>query len=330
MLNKEVQQLLLEKGLVQYKTLRDIDGPGIGNAGIQEREERPEEGGIYVYVYGYKYPYKGIPDEESIRQICVVKKIFLHLINSIKNKSVLIRLGLLFLLPRFFTKRIVDSTIDFFYATTTQILYWVVLNPKRYCNCVRELYRTFTVLIEREKDEANKKALTMARDISCMIIEQDSAYKFRFQDIMAEVDVKEIRKGGLNTRREIRRLLALLKEREFSKEFAQNKWGVIERIFPFVFLIGDVRKIINNFVREVDFKKLSPDEGDWYYDTLRYDYEFGGKRLEERIEERKKIDPENWNKYNFDELAKEFLKDYHKYKPAEVVNNGKNNIAISN
>jgi len=311
MLNSEIQKLAIEKKIAQYRILKDIDGPGIGNSAIEEKEERPESGGIYIYLYGYKYPYKGMPDNASVEQFRIVKKVFLYLFISISNRAVMALLGILYLLPRFLTKKLFHSVVNYFYLLTDWLTYDFLLKPNRYCICVRELYRTFTVIMEKEKDETMKKVIGIARDIVCLFIEQDSAYKFRFQDIMAEVDICKLKNGGWGMVREIQRLIRLMQDREINKWFARQKWGTIEKMMKPAFLAKELRHYIHEFLREVDFNKLKPDEGDWYFDTLRLDYDFGGKTLPERIEERKKMDIENWNKYNFDELAGKFLTEYN-------------------
>jgi hypothetical protein len=313
MLLKEAQKVLIEQGIQVFKEMRDVDGPGVGNTAIVERDERPEEGGILVYLYGYKYPYKGIPDQDSVIRFRVVKKIFLFVLHSFYNKGAMAIIGFLFLLPKFITKGIVWSVINFFYSLTEWLMIHYLLKPNRYCTCVRELYRTFTVLIDKEKDDATKKALTMSRDVFCLFIEQDSAYKFRFQDIMAEVREERIRKGGMEMVNEIRRLMTILKVRELFPVFAEHKWGTIEKFLYPALMTGFFRKLIHEFVKEVDFNKLKPDAGDWYFDTMRLDYEFGGKTLDQRLAERKEVDRENWDKYNYEEEAQAFLAEYRKY-----------------
>jgi len=324
MLNSETEKLLSSRGIAQYQMLRDIDGPGIGNSAIQERTERPEDGGVYIYLFGYKYPYKGSPDVYSVEQMRIVKKLLLYIVLCLKNRVVLAGVGLFFLLPKFITKPFLKALVKYYSSMICWSLWYVYLKPERYCTCVREVYRAFTVLVDREKEETNKKVLKTVRDVFCLFIEQDSAYKFRFQDIMAEVDVCKIRKGGNSTRKEILRLFSIMNERELNKEVMTSfKWKTIERLLSPAFLIKEVRSLIQDFVKEVDFNKLKPDEGDWYYNTLRLDYDFGGKTLQERIEERKKMDIENWNKYNFDELARLFIIEYNHKKGA--VKDGKNN-----
>ena len=328
MQNEEINKIAVENGIFgPFKQMRDIDGPGIGNAAIVEREERPKEGGIYVYLYGYKYPYKGIPYDSTVQSFRVTKKIFLFALHSFNNKITMGAIGLVLILPKFISRKIIESTVNFIYSLVEWLIVNDLMKPERYCNCVRELYRTFDVLIKKEKEPVIKKALTLLRDVFCLFIEQDSAYKFRFQDIMAEVNVDKIRNEN-EMKEEIRRIIGILKQRELFPVFAEHKWATIEKVLYPSLIIGSIRKLIYDFVKEVDFNKLKPDRGDWYYDTLRLDYDFGGKRLEERIRERRWMDRENWDKYNFEALAISFLQEYRKYKkPMGVVKNEQNHIA---
>lgn len=329
MLNSEAEKLTIEKGLTYYKRLTDIDGPGVGNSAIEERAERPKEGGVYIYAYGYKYPYKGSPDVASVEQFRYVKKLILFMLLAVKNRVVMVSIGLITLMPNFIKKHFFRAIVTFFDPMIYWLLYYVYLKPDKYCICVRELYRAFNVIKRREKDEYAIKAIRIIRDVFCLFIEQDSAYKFRFQDIMAEVDTYRLRRGGIGMADEILRLMHIMKDREVDKKtMSDYKWVAIEKLIKPAFLIKEVRHYFHEFVKEVDFNKLEPDEGDWYYDTLRLDYDFGGKLLPQRIEERKAMDRENWDKYNFDELARLFLIEYNNRKGA--LNDGKNNIAVSN
>jgi len=317
MLNNETQKILAEKGLGEYRMMRDVDGPGHGNSAIIEREERPKEGGILVHLIGYKYPYKGMPEEASVERYRIVKKIFYFLMTMERSKGLMATAGLLYITPRFITKYIFNAIADYFSTFIYWLTYWHILKAERYCVSVREVYRVMTKMIENEKDQSMKKLLDTARNIVCMFIEQDSAYRFRFQDIMGAADRDKLKKGGSIMAKEIERLVQLMKDRELLPMYANLKWGNLQKILKPILMVREVRHYLQEFFKEVDFNKLTFDEGDLYYILMRLDYEFLGKPLAERIEQRKAMDLENWNRYNYEELARGFLKEYNIHKQLE-------------
>jgi hypothetical protein len=288
------------------KILNDVDGPGRGNAAIVIREERPKEGGILIHLLNYKYPYKGNPFQSSVDNLCIIKKNILFTIRSVSNLQTKIYLALLLFLPRIFTRGIISSVVNYYHTLVIHFLHYDFIKPERYCNCVRELYRTFTILSEKEKEEWKRKIIETARDISCMFIELDSAYKFRFQDIILELKPEEVR--GKRMIKEIERLFDIMIERE-RVGYMKAKWQQVKRAIIQGLRVKLARKFIEEFINEVNLKKLYPDKADRYYDLLRKDYDFFGKSLPVRIKERKKIEGENWK--HFEELANSFLKEYN-------------------
>jgi len=318
MINHLTEKLFRECGLFCPPILRDTDGPGTGNSAIVERVERPKSGGVYLYLLKYKYPYKGNPFQDTVTDIHLVKKIIHYAIKSVAviDKKTKICLALLFILPKWLVGGIRELVIDYFYGIIEWKLYPILLKPERYCTSIRELYRAFSVVIEKQKNKTVRKLLILARDILCMFIEHDSAYKFRLQDIVCETRKEELL---ANPKKEIDRLFGILLEREVGNVDMVNgntimgvKWGKIRKQVRALFIFPLFKKLVREVIQELDFEKLIPDEADKYYTLLRMDYNFQGRELEERIVERKYIEGENW--VYFEELANRFLIDRDKFR----------------
>lgn len=312
MLNAKTQQLVAEMGLGSPTIFRDVDGPGIGNSAIAERIERPAEGGRLVHLHGYKYPYKGCPDSEGVYAIHDVKKVIHYALKAVHKKSVIAVLGLLFLTPNWMFEGIKTAIAEYFYGLAIEYkLATHLLKKERYCPCVRELYRTFDVLISRRKSGWMRKLLEMIRDILCMFFEYDSAYKFRLQDAFGAIDKKEVLK---NVRAGVIHIFDVLIKRELdskTKTGVGSKWKRLRKMFGLALLAPNIRSLAKEFIQELDFEKIKQDEGDWYFDLLRMDYNFGGKSLEERIKERKEIEGGNW--INFEELSNNFIQNRNNF-----------------
>lgn len=145
----------------------------------------PKGGGIDTYLKGLKYPYPGYPDHRRLEIICIIKRTFLtwmHFFSPLKRnifKLILFKKNL---------KKFIPEGIYF--------LAWILRNhrlkPQFYSRPVREIYRLFDILIERS-NEGLKGKFTSIRDIVCMVLEFDDAYRFMVQDIIAEMDVDKIK-----------------------------------------------------------------------------------------------------------------------------------------
>jgi hypothetical protein len=307
MISSSIQGIIAEKKLVNPKIMYDVDGPGVSNCGVEEREERPKEGGILVYLYNYKYPYKGIPDANSVENLHIVKNIVKKLFEVLKGLSKPKIIGVIIVC--YFIKNII---LDYFDRVVRWRLENDFLKPERYCVSMRELHKVLTEIAKKQRDKFVKKGLLLIRDIFCMFFEYDSAYRFRFQDIINETDKEELLAGGERMRKEIKRLLYILNERESFRtaKAIREKFTMSVDIMLAILKFKPYERIFIEIVKELDFEKLKPDAGDKYFNSLRMDYEFKGKKLPQRIEERKVLEGTNWR--HFEVVANNFLEYYLK------------------
>ena len=300
MLRQFVEEMMQKRGFTPFasRILYDVDGPGIGNAAIADREERPKEGGIFVYLWGYKYPYRGNPEADTVNRLAVFKKNLRLMMESVRSWQTKVLVGLVLLLPKFIAGFLLKDAVGYLHYSFHNSLTQQLLKPIRYCRCVREIYRTFNVLIGKERNKTIKKMLELVRDLVCMSIEMDSAYRFRFQDAIST----------MTTKLSMVKFFDALIAREMENDM-KERWRHLKRIICPAFKIGLIKNIFDQFNKEVNLAELKPDEIDDYFNAMREDYEFGGKPLPERIEARKIVDGENW-KY-FEPVAESFLKDYY-------------------
>jgi len=126
----------------------------------------PKSGGIETYLMGVKYPYPGYPDRFTLEVICIIKKVLLTLFMSfvplLKKRNM-------------FKLLLIKKELKSFIPKWLQLATWAIrshrLKPRFYSHSVREIYRVFNVLIEREKLPS----------------------KFRFQDALSELNLDKIR-----------------------------------------------------------------------------------------------------------------------------------------
>jgi hypothetical protein len=123
-----------------------------------ERVEFPPEGGTFTYLKGHPYPFPGFPDKGMVESSRWIKKFWPAMISAAHS-----------------------------------LLKSQLIKPERYSKPVKEIYRLFNILIEREKEEYQKTKWTQMRDVICHVLEFDNAYRFRFQDVLSELNLDEIK-----------------------------------------------------------------------------------------------------------------------------------------
>ena len=117
----------------------------------------PESGGSFTNIHGEKFPFPGIPDKDVVMDISKYKKM---------------------------VPVAIDAYADFFIQHA--------LKPEKYCKAVREIYRLFTLMSDREMEPKNKDRWLKVRDMVCVILEFDNAYRFRLQDMIKEARIEEL------------------------------------------------------------------------------------------------------------------------------------------
>ena len=173
------------------------DPPGGTPMAILEKIDAPKDKpGIYSYFRGYKYPYKGFPQRETVKVMDVSKDVYsILLVDFAKKfwKLLIVPFGLLFLLFRKTFYKLVDSMLNIILRAFVSPLMAYRLKPERYCRSVREMYRVWNLLAEREKLPIRSENWRLMRDVFCMWLEFDNSWRYRFQDIMSEINMDEIR-----------------------------------------------------------------------------------------------------------------------------------------
>lgn len=125
---------------------------------VEVKPEVPKEGGLFTHFPNQKFPFPGFPD-----------------------KKIVVRVG--------FAKRLIPLGIDWMHK---RIKPFIPKNPNLYCRFVREMYRVWNIIIERETRAVIKKKYTKMRDICCVYAEYDDYYRFVGQDAAGEIRLEEL------------------------------------------------------------------------------------------------------------------------------------------
>ena len=214
--------------------------------------EYPKEGGVLTYFKGQKYPVHGALTDEALWATEMLKKYVMGWARVLVGNPFRIVERWMFNFGRF------SGTIFVPYFQVEE------LSP-----AVRHFY---DVSINLWRDETS---VNISKGI-CMILENDKAYRFRWQDIMMCVNRQAlIDYPG----KEIARLVKIYLRREQRKEYQSLKW----LIRMFLFFKPSVKKIIRDFARTADFKKFAMDRYDFHAALRQASYNYDDKGFEERL-----------------------------------------------
>ena len=131
----------------------------------------PKEGGMESWIPGHDFPFPGMPDDRVVGTIDIIKRIFPIIY---KWAWVVMRDRL----PQYLVAQTQNGEIG-------------LVDPKKYSRPIRELHRAFTLVRSREGDNEMKAKWTEMRDIICLFLEFDDAYRFRFMELMLEYDKEQ-------------------------------------------------------------------------------------------------------------------------------------------
>ena len=125
---------------------------------VEVRPECPKEGGLLTHFPSQKFPFPGFPD-----------------------RNIVFKIG--------FAKHLIPLGIDWMHE---QIKPFIPKNPNLYSRPVREMYRVWNIMIERDTRPEIKEKFTKMRDVLCVVAEYDDYYRFVGQDAAGEIRLEEL------------------------------------------------------------------------------------------------------------------------------------------
>ena len=231
-----------------------------------ERVEFPPSGGVLTYMSGHEYPYRGFPFFEFVDKIDFIKKvargILSGLFHELKHRP---KIWFITLIPAlWFFKPLVYSALYGFHRLVVRSL----IKPKYYSQAIQELYNAFSY--EDLEDGKTRKVRLLLRDIVCMILEFDNAYRFRLQDAIENLDQTAVKKNTIN---ELCRVLDSMTDRELGQDI-KDTWRLV-KLFCKIYLRidGRMRRILGDVLSRIDLDKMKLTDEDKYYCPLRKDFQ---------------------------------------------------------
>ena len=276
----------MKKEIITARVTRGAYGstPGHINDGVIERIIEPPGGGTLLKFIGCSYLFKGSVDENLVEILEFPKRMLRNLIETANRHKVLLLL-LLFKKTRLAVGEYYLRNV--YLKAFTKHLF---LGESKYCVSVRELWRTMTLFIGRVKDERTQNVLFELRNIVCMVLEFDIAYRFIAQDILPLIDKRALKE---NPYREIGRMFNILYERSIhrgEKIVRDERWRRIKKTALLLLRLKSIKKLVVEFLLELDLNKIKLDNADYYFCLLRDHYDFRGNSLKERLRQKRMID----------------------------------------
>lgn len=229
-----------------------------------EKMEAVEDFGMCIYYKGVPYVKKGFPTPEALYALNQVKKLLLEVTKTFKNPFFLI--GFLVSNKTELCKSF-NVIFDKIFGAHKMKEEFMCRSAFNLANFVHSVLLDIGV----EANVAREFAFNMAQ-----IIEYDDAYRYRFQDLMQELDVELLRK---NTSKEIKRLVQVFKERSTNR-VPEKLSSVLSVVTILSFFMSKKIDKHSSFL-----KQIAPDNHDRYWMCMRNDhYNYFGKSVEERHE----------------------------------------------
>lgn len=225
------------------------------------------------HVVGEKYPIRGNTPMHKVALITQYKKMAPFFLKFLKgeNDTHVVFKKKSFLHQAFIVAALVsyqEFFINWMWFGMQDVYY---PEAKYYTQPVRELYRVLDGKI---------------RDIICAILEFDTAYRYRFQDLMMELNKENFKKNPLV---EIKRLAGIAKERECQEFDDARVLGLLKLIKFLPLIIFCLRlnrpllKKIQDVVEKMNINEIRLSVEDIYWTNRYKDYNFGGLDYQTRM-----------------------------------------------
>jgi len=275
-----------KKEIVTARVARGAYGsmPGYINDGVVERIIEPPEGGTFLKFIGCSYLFKGSVNENIVEVLEFPKRMLRNFIGAVSRHKIF----LVFLLSKKIRIALGEYYLKNVYLSAFEK--HLFLGESRYCISVRELWRVMSLFAGRVKNERTQNVLFKLRNIICMVLEFDIAYRFIAQDILPLINKQALRE---NPCQEIGRVFDVLYQRSVfrgEKVVRDERWRGIKRIVLLALKVGGLKKLVVDFLLELDLNKIRLDNADYYFCLLRDHYDFRGNSLKERLRQKRMID----------------------------------------
>lgn len=220
-----------------------------------------------MFIKGAKEPIRMYPDINTVWFTAYYKRFIPLIIESLSKQGVIKKI--ITLLAIKYNFGIIPLWFKHIFAT-----YQTTLKEEYYSQPVKEVRRVLKGKIDG-----------YLLDAICLILEYDSGYRYRFQDIIMELNISKM---IADPAKEICRLLDILTFREgLGKAIDKSsKWQKIKRMIKLVFFFcPKIKKTVVSIFTELNIDEIAFDKCDTYWINQQPYHLYRGKSSEERERE---------------------------------------------
>lgn len=229
-----------------------------------ERVALAKDKTLRMYIKGAKEPIRMYPDINSVWFTAYYKRFIPLILHQLEGMGWIKRI--ITLLAIKYNYEIAIKWLEHIFST-----YQGTLKEEHYSQPVKEIRR----VLRGEMNETLMDAITL-------VIEYDSGYRYRFQDIIAELNVSHLYNEYITE--ELQRLLDILTYREgLGKIDPASKWQKLKRLLPIIFfLYPKLKKKIVKILSEINIDEVRFDKSDIYWVNQNPCHLYRGMSIEDR------------------------------------------------
>lgn len=243
----------------------------------------PPEGGMYAYYEGLLHPYKGHPWAQAVEANNQLKRHTLALFVPLANSKLALPAIVFACLPWKWKIEILEGFLENYCREADFVMWRFYFGEAYYNKCSRQLW-IFSYHFLMNLGVAEELAYRTGKVIATMI-EWDDAYRLPLEDLFTLTSKEKMTK---NLHVELNVMAEALTQR--ATDTMAGKFGAFIKLFSAILYLPKLKKAFLSALSEVKFEDLQLDEIDYYHVLGRYDYKFLGRELEDRWEERRKME----------------------------------------
>ena len=228
--------------------------------------EMPPEGGVLSFMEHFEHPYRGFPYLEFVDKIDIIKKLVKGSLSGIYHsfRGNLAKIFLAIPAILVFRELVWAGTYTFY-----RLIERYRIKPLRYSKAILALHEAFSA--PRGDSFKEMELRYMIRDILCMILEFDNAYRFRAQDILSELN-----QSALSTK-ELHRLIDIASTRE-KTQMTKDTWKLIKMVVSFYMRFDrKFKNLVIHVLKNLNLEEFKLTAEDIAFCDPRKDYVFGYK-----------------------------------------------------
>jgi len=229
----------------------------------------PKEGGILVTFKDKNIPpIKGFFFSETLETVDTIKKIGMAFVKVLATEIKRNPLGTI--IAFVFFRKGIKEIIKCLLREMDWGLRRVRYKPRYYCKAVWAFYVAFESV--RKKNPKLNEEISHLRNIVCMILEADNAYRYRVQDVFGEINKEKAKKDPIE---ELIRIADIwieketgkkkVDDREMKKFMTAYKIVWIKRILRLLKFVPQFKKVLRDFFEVFHVEDVQMDKEDYFH-----------------------------------------------------------------